>query len=76
MVKEIYIIFMGKNFVRKEICEYVYEYYDLEILEDLNTELTAAIETGNSLVIQADFNAIKTIFEREAKNQTIKKLKS
>lgn len=73
MVKEIYIIFMGKNFVRKEICEYVYEYYDLEILEDLNTELTAAIETGNSLVIQADFNAIKTIFEREAKKSNYQK---
>lgn len=73
MVKEIYIIFMGKNFVRKEICEYVYEYYDLEILEDLNTELTAAIETGNSLVIQADFNAIRTIFERRSKKIKLSK---
>ena len=66
MVKEIYIMFMGKNFVRKEIYEYVYENYDLEILKDLNTELTTAVETGNSLVIQEDFNAIKTIFEFEA----------
>lgn len=73
MVKEIYIIFMGKNFVRKEICNYVYDNYDLEILKDLNTELTAAIETGNSLVIQADFDAIKTIFEHEAKKSNYQK---
>ena len=75
MVKEIYIIFMGKNFVRKEICEYVYENYDLEILNDLNTELTTAIETGNSLIIQDDFNAIKTIFECEAKKSNYQKTK-
>lgn len=39
----------------------------------MNTELTAAIETGNSLVIQADFNAIRTIFEREAKKSNYQK---
>ena len=72
MIKEIYIVFMGKNFVRKEICEYVYENYNSQILNDLNTELTSAIETGNSLVIQEDFNALKTVFEREAKKSNYK----
>ncbi len=67
MVKEIYIIFMGKNFIRKEIYEYVYENYNSVILKDLNIELTTAIETGNSLVVQEDFNAIKNIFECETK---------
>ena len=75
MVKEVYIIFMGKNFVRKEIYEYVYENYDFEILNDLNIELTSAIETGNTLIIQEDFNAIKTIFECEAKKSNYQKTK-
>lgn len=73
MIKEIYIIFMGKTVVRQEIHRYVYENYDSSILNDLNTELLSAIETGNSSVIQEDYNAIKVIFKKEVEKNRFQK---
>ena len=66
LVDEVYIIFLGKNRIRKEIHEFVFENYDAEILNDLNNELLSAIEIGNSLTITEDFEIIKKIFKAEA----------
>ncbi len=66
LIKEIYLVFLGKNKLRIEIENYVLlNYQKNDILENLNKELFSAIETGNSLIVNDDLKIIKNIFEKE-----------
>lgn len=65
LIREIYIVFLGKNNIRSEIENYVLNYYNTDILNNLHTELLSAIETGNTLIVNANLDVIKRIFENE-----------
>lgn len=68
LMKKAFVIFLGKDNIKKEIYEYVLDNYSKSIISDLGRELLKAIELGDSLVIQEDYSIIKSIFEKEVKN--------
>ena len=65
LVREICVVFLGKNNIRSQIESFVINNYNTDILSNLSTELLSAIETGNTLVTNTDLTAIKTVFEKE-----------
>lgn len=73
MTREIYVIFLGKNLIREEMQTYICENYNSDILNNLGTEISSAIEIQNSLVIKEDFEAIRKIFETEVERNQYQK---
>lgn len=65
LIREIYVVFLGKNNIRCEIENFVLNNYNTDILNNLHAELLSAIETGNTLVTNANLDEIKKIFEKE-----------
>lgn len=65
LVNDTCTVFLGKNNIRSQIKIYVINNYNEDILNDLHSELLSAIETGNTLVMNTNLDAIKEIFEKE-----------
>jgi len=65
LVREICIVFRGKNNIRSQIESFVVNNYNTDILNNIHSELLSAIETGNTLVTNSDLDTIKAIFEKE-----------
>ena len=65
LIREVYVVFLGKNNIRSEIEDFVLNNYNADILNTLHAELLSSIEAGNTLVINANLDAIKKIFEKE-----------
>ncbi len=65
LIREIYVVFLGKNNIRSEVEDFVLNNYNADILNSLHAELLSAIEIGNTLVTNTNLGAIKKIFEKE-----------
>lgn len=67
LVKDIYVILLGKENVRNDILNYLLENYDDKHILKLTVETINAIETGSSIIIKNNYEAYKSIFEKELK---------
>ena len=67
------MIFRGKDYVRKEILQYIKDHYDEGLINDLNGETIDAIETGASLILKRNYEAYKAILEKEIEKLSIQK---
>lgn len=65
LVREICVVFLGKDNIRSQIESFVVNNYNTVILNNIHSELLSAIETGNTLVTNSDLDTIKAIFEKE-----------
>ena len=65
LVREICVVFLGKDNIRSQIENFVVNNYNTDILNNIHSELLSAIETGNTLVANSDLDTIKAIFEKE-----------
>lgn len=65
LVNNVAVIFRGKDYVRKEILQYIKDHYDEGLINDLNGETIDAIETGASLILKRNYEAYKAILEKE-----------
>ena len=65
LVNNVAVIFRGKDYVRKEILQYIKTHYDEELINDLNGESIDAIESSTSLVLKRNYEAYKAILEKE-----------
>ncbi len=72
LMKKAFVIFLGKERIKKEIYEYVLNNYSKSIIADLGRELIKAIEIGDSLVIKEDYLVIKSILQKEVESTLYK----
>lgn len=65
LVKHVAVIFKGKDYVKKEILQYIESNYNKELINDLNNETIDAIESGSSLILKRNYEAYKITLEKE-----------
>lgn len=67
LVNNVHVIFLGKTRIQEEILNFVVTNYDNNIILSLAKETMDYIEKGNSLAVKENYEALKKIFEKEAK---------
>ena len=71
LIRETYVIFLGKKEVKNNICEYILENYNSNIVEDLYFSLNEEIGLKKRSDVRASFEVIEKIFEKELSIQSI-----
>ena len=65
LVNNVSVIFKGKEYVKKEILQYVKSNYNEQLINSLNNETIDAIEAGASLILKRNYEAYKVTLEKE-----------
>lgn len=73
LIKQIYVVFQGKEQMKKEIYNFFLNNYNKDLLDGLNNELNNAIETGNTIIINQNFDILKETFRLEVENNDYNK---
>lgn len=66
LTAEVFLIFLGKDSITKEIQQYILENYSDVVLIDLNKEMLNSIENGNSLITKQDCGILLEVLRCEA----------
>lgn len=73
LIKQIYVVFQGKEEMKKEIYNFFLNNYNEDLLNGLNDELNNAIETGNTITINQNFEILNETFRLEVENKDYNK---
>lgn len=65
LVNNVSVIFKGKDYVKKEILQYIKSNYNEELIYNLSNETVDAIESGASLTLKRNYEAYKATLELE-----------
>lgn len=65
LVNNVSVIFREKDYLRKEILQYIEGHYDEGLINDLNGETIDAIETGAFLILKRNYEAYIAVLEKE-----------
>ena len=73
LICKVFVIFLGKRQIKKEIHDYIIENYSHSLLKDLGDELVKAIENGDSVAMQDDFAILREVFQKEVERRNFTK---